>query len=116
MRQAVVKVQSQYLNNLHLDLVSVITTHQYKHIRKTVMLTEYRKEKAYAGRRVWEASDRPWRPFSASHHDVGKQAKWLVYGDSNGFMQSLGCLLVFGCFVFSNFLLSLMMVWCVCIA
>ena len=21
------------------------------------------KEKVYAGRRVWEASDRPWRPF-----------------------------------------------------
>ena len=26
------------------------------------------KEKVYADRRVWEASDRPWRPFSA-HKD-----------------------------------------------
>ena len=37
-----------------------------------------RKEKVFAGRRVWEASDRPWRPFSASHNDVEKQANCLL--------------------------------------
>lgn len=36
-----------------------------------------RKEQVYASRRTWEALDRPWRPFSAVHHDVGKQASGL---------------------------------------
>ena len=47
---------------------------------------EKEKEKVYADRRVWEASD---RPFSASH-GVGKQAG----GGSMG-VQTIAC----GCYI-----------------
>ena len=54
---------------------------------------EITKEKVYADRRVWEASDRPWRPFSASH-GVGKQAG----GGSMGVqMIACGCCVGYSC-------------------
>ena len=40
---------------------------------------------------IWEASDRPWRPVPASHHDVREQAKWHVYGISNDFNVVTAC-------------------------
>ncbi len=43
-------------------------------------VTAEQKEEVYAGRRVWEALDRLWCPFSASHNDVGKQASCLSMG------------------------------------
>lgn len=50
-------------------------------------MARYRKEKVYAGRRVWEVSDRLWRPFSAAHHDAGKQASGLSTG-----VQMVACM------------------------
>lgn len=42
-------------------------------------LVQKRKERVYAGRRVWEALNRPWHPFSASHHGTGKHRLFIGY-------------------------------------
>lgn len=63
------------------------------------------RKTVYAGRCDCGSLDRPWRPCFASHHDVGKRARGLFMGGSNGCMHVLpdGRLLVFCKLVFSNF-------------